>query len=286
MTPSIAVVVDSTANIPPEYIKEHNFHILPLRVNWPGEAVESLKDLKEIEPAEFYRRLKTEKDLPTTAQPSPGEFMEFFSDIGKKSKDIIAILISDKVSGTVKSAQFALNMVEDLNIEIIDSKNLAMGMGLIALKAAEDVAAGKSFTEVAKQTRDYVETVRSWAVVDTLEYLHKGGRVSGTRKMIGTILDMKPLLHIVDGSIELFGTVRTIKNAVDTMLDIIEVEVKNKKNLWVGISHASNPEMAQYADAEIRRRFNPELVITNEFSPVIVVHVGPGALGIAHLGDD
>ena len=284
--PSIAILVDSTANIPAQYVEQYNIHTMPLRVNWPGEEIESLKDLKEINPDDFYKRLKESKDIPTTSQPSPGEFIELFSKIGETSKDILAILVSDKLSGTFKSAQFALNMVEDLNIVLIDSKNGAMGMGLIALKAARLIESGLPLSEVTKLAREYVETTRSWFVVETLEFLHKGGRVSGTKRMIGTILDMKPLLHLVDGALELFGTVRTMTKAVNTMLDIVEVEVKNRKSLWMGISHAANPQLAEFADAEIRKRFNPELLITNQFSPVLGVHTGPGALGVAHLGDD
>lgn len=206
----IAIVVDSTANVPAEYLEKYNIHVIPLRVNWPGEALESLQDLKEISPTEFFERVEKSGEIPTTSQPSPGEFVEFFSRIGKDTKNILAVLVSDKLSGTFKSAQFALNMVEDLNIELIDSKNGAMGMVLIALQAAEAVEQGKSLREAAEIARAAVEVTRTWFVVDTLEFLHRGGRVSGTKKMIGTILDMKPLLHVVDGSMELFGTVRTI----------------------------------------------------------------------------
>lgn len=282
----IAILIDSTANIPAPYVDEYKFHVMNLRVNWPGESIESQTDAKEIEAEGFFDRLRASKELPTTSQPSPGEFMQMFAEIGKTHKKVLAILVSEKISGTVKSAQFALNMAEDMQIEIVDSKNAGTGMAMIAFKAAEAVQNGSSLAEAAAAAREAAERTRTWFVVDTLEYLHKGGRLSGTRKLIGTLMDMKPLLHMVDGAPELFGTVRSLDNAVDSMLNFVEVEAKNKKRMWVGISHADSHAMAAEMEEEVRKRFSPEILITTEFSPVVGVHLGPGALGIAHLTED
>lgn len=282
----IAIVVDSTANIPAELIKKHNIHVMPLRVNWPGDPIVSYKDIVDLAPAEFYEKLKTSKVIPTTSQPSPGEFVEFFGEIGETHKEIVAVLVSGEISGTMKSAQFALNMLEDVNIELVDSKSVGMAMGTIALMAAEQAEAGKDIEEIANFARESAEKTRSWIAVETLEYLHKGGRVSGSKKMIGTMLSMKPLLHLVDGRLELFGTVRTMKKAINTMMDIIEVELKMEKKFVMAISHADNFSLAQETASLIRERFSPEILYVAELSPVIGTHTGPGALGLSHLAID
>jgi DegV family protein with EDD domain len=279
----IAIVVDSTAGIPQELINKHNIFVMPLRVNWPGDPLVSYKDIVELSPANFFEKLKDSAEVPTTSQPSPGEFVEFFREIGKEYKDIVAILVSAELSGTMKSAQFALNMLEDVNVELVDSKNVGMGMGIIALEAAVQAAEGVNLKEIVRLAHEAVDKSRQWVVVDTLEYLHRGGRVSGSKKMIGTMLSMKPLLHVVEGRIELFGTVRTFRKAIKTMLDIIEVEVKTKKKLLMSISHADSPSLAQQTAATVRERFSPDALYIVEASPVISTHTGPGAVAISHL---
>lgn len=279
----IAIVVDSTAGIPQELIKKHNIYVMPLRVNWPGDPIVSYRDIVELSASEFFEKLKSSNEIPTTSQPSPGEFVEFFGEIGKEHKQIVAILVSSELSGTMKSAQFALNMLEDVNVELVDSKTTGMGMGIIALQAAELAEAGANVEEIVRQTEISVEKSRQWVVVDTLEYLHKGGRVSGSKKMIGTMLSMKPLLHVIEGRIELFGTVRTFKKAINTMLDIIEVEVKTKKKLLMSISHTNSPALAQQTAKTVRDRLSPDSLYIVEASPVIGTHTGPGAIAVSHL---
>lgn len=280
------LVADSTANLPADLIAQHNIRVMPLRVVWPGDDVVGLKDIVEVKPSEFFERLSSSQEFPTTAQPSPGEFVEFFAEAGKEARNIIAVLVSEKLSGTIRSAEFALNMVDDLNIEIVDTKNVSLGAGMIVMAAARAIEQGKDAGQVATIARDSADRTRSWFVVDTLEYLHRGGRVSSTKKMIGSMLNMKPLLHVVDGNLELFGTVRTMKKAVATMLDIIEVEVKNRKDLRMGITHALNPQLAEYAREHVQKRMKPVELIMTEMSPVIGAHTGPGALGICHLAED
>lgn len=279
----IAIVVDSTAGIPQELIKKHNIYVMPLRVNWPGDPIVSYKDIVELSPTEFFEKLKNSDEIPTTSQPSPGEFVEFFGEIGESHKEIVAILVSNELSGTMKSAEFALNMLEDVTVELVDSKTTGMGMGIIALLAAEQAEAGGNLQEIIRQAKLAVEKSRQWVVVNTLEYLHKGGRVSGSKKMIGTMLSMKPLLHVIDGRIELFGTVRTFNKAIKTMLDIIEVEVKTKKKLLMSVSHTDSLSLAQSTAGTIRERFAPDALHIVEASPVIGTHTGPGAIAVSHL---
>lgn len=282
----IAIVTDSTANLSKDLVEINNLHVMPLRINWPGDDLVSYRDIVEISTDEFYKKLKDSPEIPTTSQPSPGEFTEFFKEIAKDYDEIVAILVSDDLSGTMKSAQFALNMVEDVQIELVNSKTTGSAMGTIVLLCAEMARAGKSQAEIVAFARDSADVSRTWLMVDTMDYLHKGGRVSGSKKMMGNLLNMKPLIHFVDGKMELFGTVRTKRKAIDTMLDIIDVELKTKKKPYMSISHAANQELANYAAEKVRERFSPVDLNIAEMSPVIATHTGPGALGISHQALD
>ncbi len=279
----IAIVTDSTANIPKDLLKIHDIFVMPLRVNWPGDPIVSFRDIVELSPSEFYDQLEKSPDIPTTSQPSPGEFVEFFTEIAKDYDQIIAILVSDKLSGTMKSAQFAINSVDNVEIDLVNSKATGSAMGTIVIQCAGMVKEGKKSQEIIEFAQEAAETSRTWLMVDTMDYLHKGGRVSGSKKMLGNMLSMKPLIHFVDGNLELFGTVRTKKKAIDAMLDIIEVELKAKKNPYMTIAHADSLDLANYTIEIIRERFSPADLQVYEMSPVIATHTGPGAIGISHL---
>ncbi|MEK6221501.1 MAG: DegV family protein, partial [Chloroflexota bacterium] len=263
-----------------------DIHIMPLRVNWPGDSIVSFRDIVELSSTEFFERLKASKQLPTTSQPSPGEFVEFFEEVAQDYDEILAIFVSEVLSGTIKSAQFAINSLEDLKIELVDSKTTSNGLGIIVLQCADMVKEGKKLGEIIQFAKDSAEKTRTWLMVDTMEYLHKGGRVSGSKKMIGNLLSMKPLIHFVDGKMELFGTVRTRRKAIDTILDIIDVELKSKHNLHMSVAHAQNLDLANYTAEQIRIRFSPANLLFGELSPVLATHSGPGALGISHLALD
>lgn len=280
---NVAIVIDSTANIPLHLIKKHNLYVMPLRINWPGEDVESEVDAENITSKQFYKKLKSSSAIPSTSQPSPGEFVEFFKEIGEKHSEIVVILVSNQLSGTYKSATFALNMVEELNIQLIDSKTMGIGMGLIAMNCADMAKSGKSIDEIAQFAREGAEDERTWIVVDTLDYLHKGGRVSGSKKLVGNILNMKPILNINNGKAEIFGAVRTRKKAIDTILDMVETEMQNGKRFHMGISHADDPVLAHETATMVRERFLPEVLHIADMSPVVGTHTGPGALSISHL---
>jgi DegV family protein with EDD domain len=282
----IAIVTDSTANLSKDLQKINDIHVMPLRINWPGDPIMSLKDIVEFSPSEFYEKFESSPEIPTTSQPSPGEFVEFFQEIAKDHDQIVAVLVSAELSGTIKSAEFALNMLDDVQIELVNSKTTGSAMGEIAVLCAEMKKKGKNVEEITKFANEAAEITRTWLMVDTMDYLHKGGRVSGSKKMIGNVLSMKPLIHFVDGKMELFGSVRTKKKAIDTILDIIDVELKTKANPHISIAHANSLDMANYTAEKIRARFSPGNLQVAEMSPVIATHAGPGAIGISHLAMD
>ena len=215
----VAIVVDSTAFIPPDLVEKYNLHVIPLIVNWEGEGY---RDNIDIKPDEFYTRLKTAKEMPTTSQPSAGEFHDLFSKLAESYESILAIVISNELSGTLASAKAARDMMPDFPIELVDSRNTAMALGFMVLAAARAVENGADYKEAAEVARSLVDKMRLIFVLDTLEFLHRGGRIGSAQRFIGSMLAVKPLLHVLDGKVEPLASVRTKRKAVKHMLDFFE----------------------------------------------------------------
>ena len=279
---NIAIIVDSTAYIPEELIKKYKIHVIPQILHWNRK---NFLDGVDIKPVDYYQRLQIASEIPTTSQPSAGEFADFIKEVNKKADSILAILISDKLSGTLDSAYSAKDMLPGIQIEIVDSMSTSMGLGWIALASAKAAEQGKPFEQVVKLAKSLVPKSRMIFVVDTLEYLHKGGRIGGAKRLMGTVLSVKPLLHLQDGRIEPLASPRTKQKAITQMLDIIEDEIKGNENVRMAVINALAQEDAANLMEVIQRRFNPIELIKADMSPVIGTHVGPGTVGVAWLPD-
>ncbi|MCP4429006.1 MAG: DegV family protein [Chloroflexi bacterium] len=278
----VAVVVDSTAFLPPELVEQYDLRVIPQILNWEGE---SYKDDIDIKPDAFYARLKTAKEMPTTSQPSAGEFVEFFSEVAKTADSIVAVLISEHLSGTLASARAAKDMMPDASIEIVDSRSTVMGLGFIALAAARAIENGADHKEAAEAARALVPHMRIVFVVDTLEFLHRGGRIGSAKRFVGSMLSIKPLLHIADGKIEPLASVRTKRKAIAHMLNHMEEEMKGKSNVRAAVMNAVAPDEAAKVVAEVEKRANPKELLSTELSPVIGTHAGPGTVGVIYYAE-
>jgi DegV family protein with EDD domain len=276
----VVVVTDSTCNLPEDIVEEYGIPVIPQILNWDGQ---SLRDGVDISPEAFYERLAASETIPTTSQASAGEFLEFFRQAAETAESIVAILISDELSGTLDSARTAAGMLPDLSIEIVDSRSASLGLGLIVLAAARAAQEGMDHAEVAQLARDMVPRMRVMFVVDTLEYLHKGGRIGGASRLIGSMLSLKPVLHLHDGRIEPLARIRTKRKAIRHLLDVAADDVKGVENLRGGVLSASSSKDAQAIVDEISQRMRPVELIQNELTPVIGTHVGPGTVGFAYL---
>lgn len=275
----IAVVTDSTAYIPAQALGDLDIPIIPLWLIWGDER---LRDGVDIDPPAFYRRLREAKTLPTTSQPSVGEFVDFYRRVAAESgaDTIVGAYISSGISGTVASAEAAKVQVPELDITIIDSFFTSMGLGFIVLAAARVAAAGGSLEEViaaAEGTRDRMNILFA---VDTLEYLHRGGRIGGGKRFLGTALKIKPLLHLEDGRIEALAQVRTKRKAIAQMLDIVEERLGGRQMAEASILDADSPKEAEAVAEQVKERFGISTVYCAMVSPVIGTHVGPGTIGI------
>ena len=275
----VAIVIDSTAYVPEELVKQYDLHVIPLTVNWEGD---SLLDNVDITPEEFYARLGTAKEMPTTSQPSAGAFHELYSKVAETAESIISIHISSELSGTLASAHAAAQMMPDFPIEIIDSRSTSMGLGYMALTAARAIENGADYKTAAELVRGLIPEMRLVFVVDTLEFLHRGGRIGGAKRLIGSMLSIKPLLHLEDGKVEPLASVRTRKKAVNHMLKIAQDELSGKTNVRMSILYTTTPDDADILLNQVQELINPDEINKTKLSPVIGTHIGPGALGLLY----
>lgn len=276
---NVAVVTDSTANIPDDYVDELSIHVIPQILNWEGDTY---LDGIDITPSEFYQRLVQAKELPTTSQPSAGQFYEFFGNLAETNEAIIGVFISEHLSGTIDSALTAAEMMSDYPIEIVDSKSASMGLGFMAMAVARVLKDGATYKEAAQLARELIPVTHAIFVVDTLEYLHKGGRIGGAQRLVGSLLSMKPLLHLEDGRIEPLARIRTKRKAIEKLLDVVATDTEGKGKLHASVIHAAAPEDAEQFKGQVMERLDPVELITTELSPVVGTHTGPGLVGMGY----
>lgn len=276
----VAIVTDSTAYIPQNFLDEYQITVAPQVLIWGEQTYE---DGVDIQPDEFYRRLKTANIMPTTSQVTIPNFHKIFQNLLDQGKEILAILISAKLSGTIDSAIQAKGMLPGAPIEIVDSYSTAMAMGFQVLTVARAAQNGASLEEckrLAEEVRNHTGVVFA---VDTLEFLHRGGRIGGGSRFLGTALNIKPLLEVRGGRVEALERVRTRKKSLLRLIEIIEERTKGKSPIRLATLHANAEEEARELLEELNRRLSPAETIFSTVSPVIGTHAGPGTVGIAYL---
>ena len=276
----IAIITDSTSNIPAELCEEYGIQVVPQVLIW-GE--ETLFEDVDITADQFYERLQASEELPTTSQATIAGFIELFTKPVEEGKAILAILISDELSGTIQSATQAKKEFPGARIEIIDSRTASMELGFQVLAAARAVKAGKSFEEVIQTAKLAKENTGVMFVVDTLEYLHRGGRIGGASRLLGTALNLKPLLYVHNGRVEPLENVRTKRKAISRMIHLIEENVLSGEPPYrIAALHAASPVEGQELLDMVMERLNPMEGILTVVGPVVGTHVGPGTVGIAY----
>jgi len=279
----IVVITDSSAYIPESALAGLHVRVIPLWLLWDGE---NLRDGVDILPSTFYPRLRSSQTLPTSSQPTVSEFVDFYRQIAENADTIVSVLVSAKISGTIANAQAAVEQLPDLDIRIVDSYNSSMGLGHVVLAAARAAAEGKSVAEVVAAAERMRDEINFIFVVDTLEYLHKGGRIGGAKRLMGTALRVKPMLEFRDGQIEPLEQVRTKQKAYARLLEIADQRLAGKPMAEATIADIDNPLDGDAVAQMVIERFNPRLIHRSEVSPVVGTHVGPGTIGFAFYAED
>ena len=278
MSNKVVVVTDSSAYIPAEVQRNLPIAVIPLWLMWDGQ---SYQDGVDIFPDEFYRRLKVSNTLPTSSQPSAQEFVDLYRKVTKEADAIVSVLVSAQISGTIASAQAAAAELPGLNVRIVDSYSSAMGLGLSVLAAARAAAEGKPVDEVVAAAEDMRERVYTLFVVDTLEYLYKGGRISGGKRLLGSALNIKPILHFEEGQIRPLSQARTKRKALAQLLDIVAEHLGGKQMREAAIMDVDASDEGDMVGEMVRERFNPASLLRTGVCPVVGTHVGPGTVGVA-----
>ena len=270
------IVVDSTCDLPESRMRELGIEMVPLQVHFGDEAFRDKIDLDE---EAFFQRLEKATKLPTTSQPSPGDFEEVYSRI-PESEPIVSIHIAHQLSGTIQSAKLAADALPNHEIHIVDSGNTTWAAGLLALEAAEAVQAGQDLGAVIKHLESLVPRVRLLAVLDTLKYVVMGGRVGRVQGAIGGLLRVKPMLLLVDGEIERIPPARTWGQAAQKIVEDIKAHGGADR---IAVIHARAPEAGATMKKTLEQSLGVDGILEGTIGPVIGTHSGPGAVGVAYI---
>ncbi len=276
----VAIVTDSTAYLPQEYVDSLPIRVIPLTLNWDGK---NYRDGIDIKPNEFYTRLSKSSTLPTTSQATVQDFANVYKSLLDEGYSILTMPISSGISGTVNSAFKAKDLFPKASVEVIDTKLVSMALGFQVLAAARAAKEGASLQEVKEIAIEAYSHIGVYFVVDTLKYLHAGGRIGGAKRWFGTALKIKPVLEIRDGKIEAVKSVFTFGKALDAMVELVEKDVDGRKPVRLSVFHALADEAAQTLLDRTVKQFDAVEGIMSYVSPVVGSHVGPGTLSIAYM---
>jgi DegV family protein with EDD domain len=274
----IAVVTDSTVDLPRELVEAYSIHVIP-QILIMGSR--TWQDGVDIDPPTFYELLRTSSDFPSSSQPSVTSFQETFTKLSKEVDGIVAVLVANELSGTVNSALTAASNLPDLPIEIVDSRAVSMMLGFTVLAAAQAAASGGDLHTVADAARALIGKAHVYFVVDTLEYLHRGGRIGGAAKLFGSALNLKPLLEIRDGAVCPVAKIRSRRKALDRVYQLLEGQIPAGGRLHMAVLHVAAPQEAAEFRDQLIERFHPVEMIETECGPVVGTHAGPGTVGVA-----
>jgi DegV family protein with EDD domain len=267
--------------LPAELIKKHNITVTPQILIW-GE--QQFLDGVDIQPSEFYTRLKTAKTMPSSSQVSPATMQSTFQNLVDQDFEVIGLFVSSKLSGTSQSAMQGKETMGAAGKKVtkVDSLATSMSLGLIILGAARTAESGSNISECVAAAENTRKNSGLFFAVDTLEFLHRGGRIGGAQRFIGSALNLKPILALKDGKVEGVERIRTKSKAHDRILELIAEQVNGKSNIRLATLHANASKDAKALLDRASQQLNPIETIFAEVSPVVGTHAGPGTIGLAY----
>ncbi len=275
---AVKIITDTLSDITSDLAAELGVIVVPLYVRF-GDAI--YRDRVEMTTDEFYRRLVSDPAFPSTTQPTPNDFLEVYKGLTKETDEILVIVVSSKLSGTYQSATQAKDMLKsECRIEVIDSLSVAMGMGLLVIKAANAVKDGAKLNEVTRLIREAISRTHLIAYFDTLKYLARGGRIGKAQGLLGSMLSVKPLLTIKDGEMTPVTRVRSLSAGLDYLYNFA-ASLSNIEGL--AVEHATTPDDADKLVERLGAIYPKERIYRALISPVIGTYAGPNALALTVL---
>lgn len=275
MAARTAIVTDSTADLPADLLKGLDVSVVPLTVMLDGQ---SYGDGVDISAAEFYERLSASPGHPTTSQPSPGQFEEVYRRLLEDHDEVVSVHISERLSGTLASARSAAEAVDAERVRILDSELVSMPLAAVVLAAARVADRGAPAAEVMDEAIRLRDRIAVYFAVSTLEYLRRGGRIGAASALLGSVLQIKPILTIADGQVAPLERVRTSDRALNRIVELAEA-VDEGGGLCLVIGHAAAQAQAETIAERLESR--AETLIVQPLGPVVGAHAGPGTVGLA-----
>ena len=272
---AVKIVTDSLADIPPDLAQELDIQVVPLTVSF---GLESYRDGIDITAEQFFARLASEKELPKTTQPSVGAFQEVYAGLAAKGHDILSVHASSRLSGTFNSASLAMKEVQGVGIELVDTLSASLAEGFTVMEAARLAKDGAALAEVAQAARSVTSKVDVYFLLDTLDYLQKGGRIGKAQALMGTLLSIKPILTIRDGEVHPYERARTKAKAIERMKETIGAGGPYAE---IAVCYSTTPAEAQALAAELQPLCPARTVIAGAIGSTIGTYTGPGLLGVA-----
>ncbi len=285
----VAVVTDSCASIPEAMIESLNIHWVPYYIH---RGKEVLRDLVSIKREAFYKWLPSAKELPQTASPGPGDYLQMYESLNKEdgAEEIVSIHMTSKGSGAYQAALAAKSMLADmtpdLRVAVIDTFNVSMCQGWMAVEAAREALNGASFSTVVDKVKSMIPTTQMLQTADTLKYLYMGGRIGRAKHLVGSLLSIKPIISMKDGVIVPLGQARSRKRAYQMMVDKIEGAVGYMGKIKIAYVHAAAREEVEKLKSMVEGRLTCVESIVTELSPALGVHTGPGTTGLCYFPVD
>jgi DegV family protein with EDD domain len=284
MGKNVAILTDSTASIPEPLLEELKIHTVAYYIH---RGKEVLRDLVTIQRDEFLNWLITAKYLPTTASPGPGDYFEAYENLSKEGHNaIVSIHMTSKGSGAYQAALLAQSMMQeqypDVRVEVIDTRNVSLCQGWMAIEAARAALAGLKLEDVADKVKEMIPVTRMIQTADTLKYLYMGGRIGRAKQLVGSLLNIKPLISMEDGDIVPVGIARSRGQAYQAMADKVE-ETVGKSRIKIAYVHAGARQEVEKLRKAVESRLNAVESLIAELSPALAVHTGPGTAGMCYF---
>jgi DegV family protein with EDD domain len=272
------IVTDSMAHIPEALCQEYDIKVVPLPYVWDGETYFDF----DIGPREFYSKLRSSKKIPITSGPPPKLFKEQYETLGVDGDPILVITVAGFFSSTYKAANLAKEMASDADVTVFSSDSNSMGLGFQVLAAARAARAGKSLQDVLSIVEHVKHTSGLVFATPHIEYLLRGGRISHIQHFVASLLNLIPIMEIRNGPIKPVERIRQEKNIIPRLLDLVAERLEDEKPLRMAVVHVDAESQAWELAKEVRERFSPDELITTELTPVLGIHAGPDALGLAY----
>jgi DegV family protein with EDD domain len=278
MEERITIVTDSTADLPVEIVNKYNINVIPLKILFGNKEY---RDGIDLNPDEFYEKLKISMVLPTTSQPSPADFTQLYNSLLEQYTDIISIHLSSGLSSTVNSARLAGDQFSG-RVHVFDSKSISLGIGLLVTEAAKSIREGWKVPEILKKISLVRKNSELLFTLNTLEYLSKGGRIGKVSSLLGSVLNIKPIVRVnEEGIYTPYNKTRTQKKALEAIEKGLEKLANGRRAVNFAVAHGSAQEAADKLKTGLEKLFNMEASICTKVGPVIGVHTGPGTVGAA-----